>query len=258
MPRRIDDAPTRPWLPGNYDIGAYADETNQSIPVGTTLSVLGALLSIVRERFIGTDDANDKSIPWVWVPVEGDLHEEDPQKSTISIVPEMESDNERHDKLPAIYIGRGDITTQAREGTGYKAGENIKTGKQLKLGSVYGPYTFRIRANGRGVSETIGNILFEWFWYNQDSIRKFFQFRDIGPFSLSREVPVPKQTDVYETTLSFRLSWDHRWSTQSKALVVSELSLRIYGTQDPNATLETLEQNSSNLLAEVAKIKLTP
>ena len=235
--------PYRTHLPNDYS--SYG-ETSEKIPVGTTLSVAGALVSVARSRFYGPAD---NSINWRWVPIEGTA-QEDPGKSSISVGIDVQGDNAEKDRRPVVLLGRGTMTNQ-KEMLDNKVGEARRTGKKLHYTMVYCPFNFTIRAHTKGVAEIIGNVLFEWLLFNQNSIEQYFQFRELGPFQLSRETPSQKQSDVWECRLDFRVAWELRWSHKPKAITLSELFLVICGTDDPSKKLSELDPNN-DLLGRVA------
>lgn len=248
MPVNNSTTPYRTILPNDYS--AYA-ETSTKIPVGSTLSVAGALITIARDRFRGTPD---ESVPWVWVPYDNNPHQADPNKSTIRIEMDTEQDNAEKNVRPSILLGRGTMTEQA-EVLDRSVAEARNTGKKIHYTTVYTPYSFTCRAHKKGTSEVIANIMFEWLLYNRNPVRATFQFREFGPFQMSRETPVPGQTDVWETTVEFRVAWEHRYSVRPKAMTLSSVVLSIYGTLEPHAPID--DSMKLELLERVVKTSLT-
>jgi len=232
------------------DYSAYT-ETDQRIAVGSTLSVAGAFLVLTRERFKFNPDV---SIPWVWVPGTNTPHIEDPLKSSITIEVSLRDNVSDKDKRPAIYLERGAVTTQ-QEMLDNKVGEMRQSGKKGHYSSVYCPWTLVCQSHDKGVAEVLGNIMFEWFLYNKNTFKKYFQFRELGPFQLGPELPSQKQTGIWECRVDFRAAWEHRWSDSPISIPLTELTLSIIGTDDPTVRLSELSP-TDDLLATITQISL--
>ena len=218
------NTPARRVLP--HDYGAY-QETNPSIPIGSTLSVLGSLLLVISTRFRYDPDS---SIPYYFTPTTaGETVKYDPKKTSLIIKKDLEHDTQNKDMRPAIIVGRGMLATQ-KSIIDNQVSEQRNTGKRLHHSLVSAPFTMRCRDYTPGGSEAIANIVLEWLLYNRDPIRQHFQYHDIGPFTMSPTVPVSgsPQTDVYETSVETRITWEHRWSTQPIAPNLKSLILTMY------------------------------
>jgi hypothetical protein len=223
------------------DYSAYG-EKSPMIPLGSSLSVMGALLLIARERFRGPVDA---SIPYVWTRDDSkhaDDFIEDTAKSNITIEIANKDENVHKDKRPAIFVDRGSISTNKLI-IGDEIAQRRNVGIEMKYTLVNAPFRYVCRAPNRGAAEVLGNIMFEWLLYNAVIIRKHFQFHEIGPFSLNPEMFMQKQSDFYECTVDFRLAWDHRWANAPIAQKLGQITLTI-SEQDSGAVLEKIAISS--------------
>lgn len=243
MSQNIAHTPYKQVLPNDY--GAY-EEQHVSIPVGSSLSVLGGLLSLARLRFYGPPD---NSVPYVWTALPNS-HMEDTDKSSITIERAGNSDVSPKEKKPVILVDRGVIREESGEMLGSNVGEHRPSGKKLKYSTVTGPFAFICKGYQSGPAEVLANIMFEWLLYNREAIKEFFQFREFGPIEMGKEIPVPKSSDVYECSVNVRISWEHRWMTIPKAVKLSELRMRIYGTDDPTAKLDLIS-STDKVLEEI-------
>lgn len=241
--------PFRRVLPNDFSI--YLEE-HPSIPVGSSLSVMGALLLIVRERF---SRHPDQSMPWSWqndskFPGE---YKEDPSRSNITIELANQDDNDIKEKKPAILISRGPISAQKLY-LDDKTFEDRPTGAKLRHNMASGAFSFICKSYVKGESEILANIIFEWLMYCNDIFRKFFQFHDVGPFSLGNEMPGQKASDIRQCVVECRLSWEHRWSVTPLAPKLSGIIARIYGGDDAHFTSEI--DDTSELLVQIASSSL--
>lgn len=238
-------SPFRRILPN--DFSSYLED-HPAIPVGSSLSVMGALLVILRERFAREPDA---SVPWSWqadsqYPGE---YKEDPHRSSITIELANKHDNDHKEKKPSILIGRGPITSQKLY-LDDRTAEARKTGANFRHNMASGAFTFTCKAYEKGTPEILANIIFEWLMYNNDIFRKFFQFHDVGPFSLGTEMPGQKASDIRQCVVEGRFSWEHRWATQPIAPKLTGIITRIYGESgivgDSSNVLTTISTSSLN------------
>lgn len=244
-----------PKLPNDYS--SYL-ETNSSIPVGSSLSVMGALLVIARKRFEGPVPA-DNSNPYIWVrdaSLGPNEYQEDVQKSNITIEIDAHNDKDDKDKRPAILISRSAIQSQKLV-LDDKVTQRLQSGSKSHHNLVNGAFRMVCRGQNRGVAEVLANIMFEWLVYCENIFRKEFQFHEVGPFTLGQERPMQKQTDVYECAVDFRLAWEHRWRVQPIAPTLNKISFNVFGTYDPTASLEELSEDPDALLARLAAASLS-
>lgn len=190
--------------------------------IRSNLSILGAFLHIIRERFstAATDD-----FPWAWV--------DEPQDSKITIELAYSENAEQRGKLPAIYIGKTP-TSWSPVLVGDRAGTSMERAEETKMMHANTVIIANVVARNMGECFILADIVSHAFLNASDFLREKFNYRDIFNVTEGAPTPYPKETTWWQIPISVNVEFTERWAQQEGQTVLSGIRVLLpTGEDDP-------------------------
>jgi hypothetical protein len=195
------------------------------IPVKSPLALTGVILSILRKRFHPS-----MQMPWVYLPGEASRLE-----NTISIEAASNPLPEERTKRPAVYVIRNPIGFQQAV-IGDRNGLNFRSGATAYYATAEVTFTFIVESNEEGEAAQIADTILCTFMMGSDIIERVFDFRKLGPFSMSAVGKNVQDKPFAQIHISMGLSYDVRWGTIPIAPLLQEVAIEAqsqnYGSTD--------------------------
>jgi len=192
------------------------------IAVRSNLSLLGAFLHIVRERFSTDADAN---FPWSWV--------EEPAKSGVTIELAYSEDSEQRSILPGILIGKAP-THWSPVTIGDRAGANMPRAEETKI--MHGATTIVANVISRNAGEcfVLGDIVSHAFLNASDYLRSGHNLRDVFNVVEGTITPYPKEKTWWQLPVSVTIEFTERWTQQENPTLLTGINVLLpTGVADP-------------------------
>lgn len=183
-----------------------------SIQLHSPLAIVGAFLYIVRQRF-----AEGSGMPWVWRDNKAD--------TDIHVEIQYEPNTEAADLRPGVYIDKdqtsyGQVTLGNRD----QNQPSILTRRQEQFISfAQSDLIIDCVSPARGESAQIADAIQQYLHMSARIIGAVFSFRSLSPIVLGRTTPFQRQTDLFNTQLTFRVEYEVRWTTVPAAPVLRAL-----------------------------------
>ena len=189
----------------------------QQIPVKSPIAIIGAVLSVVRERF-----KPGCGLPWEYAQEGSAAHLD----NSITIEAGSPDSTELTNTRPSVHVVRGPI--------GYKQSVigDIHATHDPSGGKVYyatadTSFTFIVEAEVEGEAAQIADIVLGTFMMGSDLIEHAYQFRKLGPFSVSAASRPTYNTDICQIQVSMGLTFDVRWGTVPIAPMLNEIVVKM-------------------------------
>lgn len=207
-----------------------------SVKLQSPLAVIGAFIYLVRERF------NPRyGLQWQW--------QSDVTTTDIVIEAQYNQNTEERDARPGIYIDK-DQTSYGKVSTGHLDHDQPRIlERDLEHRISFGQTDIVIDciSPSRGESMYLADVVQSYLEASKYVIMAVFGFRDISPIVCGRTQAFSKQTDLHQTTLTFRVEYETRWKTAPAANVMAGLQLHLSQRADegPNKVLADIYLNSN-------------
>jgi len=209
---------------------------------GSTMAVVGLLVEVLRARF--APSVSDP-LPWVWaedltpgVGLDESTLPENPHK--IQIESAYNTEKSVRDYYPSIYTGRQGNVVPVPTGTGDYVGEHPQT--QFRAYHCYAsmPLLCTCVAENAGESSTLGEIVWSYFLATRQILRQEFGFQTFSHPILGDTIPRKADKEIWETRVSFELSFDMRWGTVPHKPIIRDIAVRLRGIDNAEGHLVTL------------------
>lgn len=165
-------------------------------------------------------------MPWVW--------RDNPADTEIHIEVQYEPNTETADKRPGVYIDK-DQTSYGQVVLGNRDQNQpaIITRRQEQFISfAQTDILIDCISPVRGESAQIADALQQYLHMSSRIIMQVFSFRSISPIVLGRTMPFQRQTDLFNTQLTFRIEYEVRWATIPAAPVLRALGVQLSESSD--------------------------
>jgi len=203
---------------------------------GTPLALVGLWVTALRYRF---NRNPAEPLPWVWDP---DLRPSDiedgqpvpegePRKLLIEAAFNVEKSTRNY--RPAIYVDRGPVTAD-KVVLDNLAGHKAQTSFNAYFCQANIPITFYCESENAAESCLIADTAWFFVLATRDIFRKDFGLYDIREPAMSETRPLDEDKQVWQTTVSFTVTLETRWSTVPVAPLLRDLVVKIGLTGDPN------------------------
>lgn len=167
---------------------------------GSPLAIIGIFVSVLRERFSGTNCPNRDQ--WEWL--------EDIEQSKIVIESAFEDNVTVRNKQPSIYVDK-DQSAYGKVVVGDRAGHDFHTQGDVQWTLSTVPLIIECVASRKGESAILADIV-QWTLHcASDLIQKTFGLHDMSPPVLGRTVPYQMDNEVWNTQVTFHVQYNVVW-----------------------------------------------
>lgn len=181
------------------------------------LSLVGVFLEILRSRF---SPQNAPDLPWQYLY--GDVNR---TESDLTIEAGQNAQTEYQGHRPGIFVMRGPIS-MGQVAIADHLATDAKKSIKVYYSIAQTNFTFACEAEAPAEAEIIADIVLSTLMMGADQIQDTFNFRKLGPFSISSRAQTRQDTDLTQVTINMGLSYDIRWATQDIAPVLSEVVVK--------------------------------
>jgi len=199
---------------------------NPNLRLSTPLTVIGMLVTILRERFLAATNHSDPALPWGWVS--------SPADTGVFIESGWNENLEGRNVRPGVWVDR-DQNIYAAVSIGRQ--DQMPVYQKVRLEQFYmvGDLDVLIDCTAvkRGESMLLGSIVQDFLQMSSRIIMEYFGLRDISPMVLGRTVPFEKDAKLWSSPVQFRVQYEVRWATAPIATVFSDFALKIVDHADP-------------------------
>jgi hypothetical protein len=217
---------------------------------GTPLAVIGLWMAALQARFsplnLGANlgqqtegtgyntfdgEENVEPLPWVW---DGNVNPGDEcatppgtdGQAKLLIDAAFNTDKGERNYRPAIYVDRGDVTTQKLV-IDNKAGTELPTAEKGYWTIAHMPVVFECEAINVAESSLIADTAWFFILATRDIFKESFGFYDISEPLLGKTQKMETDRDVWVTPVHFAVQIELRWGTRRISPILRELGLRI-------------------------------
>ena len=194
------------------------------IELSDPIIVLSVLVQALRERF-NEEFLSDPELRWKWVA--------DPKASQIMIERGFEERAEVRNGRPGLWVDR--IRTETPpDSIGHQdqVPEILATGARRHWARTNMDINVDCTSSDFGESMMIASIVYIFLLMTRDPLMARFGFRDLGIFTMGRTVPHEKDTEIWTTPISFRVSFETRWNALPAQQLVNAITARVVNALD--------------------------